>query len=181
MIFPQGAHNPKVRGSNPLPATKNPHGKPLCGFSLVIFPSQFCCSRDFFARWEEVQQKCINSGRFSVRFGLLQFCCSPVFCGKNFPYCGVSLLGSSVPGRKPLIRSMAFRFSSSSTWEYFSVVTIEAWPMRFWMMRMGTFCSISLVAKVCPYGIIRTNRKTHYYQGCSGVVKRAYDTKYRNK
>ena len=26
-----------------------------------------------------------------------------------------------------------------------------------------------------------TNRKTHYYQGCSGVVKRAYDTKYRNK
>ena len=25
------------------------------------------------------------------------------------------------------------------------------------------------------------NRKTHYYQGCSGVVKRAYDTKYRNK
>ena len=25
---------------------------------------------------------------------------------------------------------------------------------------MGTFCSISRVAKVCPYGIIRTNRKT---------------------
>ena len=38
-----------------------------------------------------------------------------------------------------------------------------------------------LVQNVCPYGIIRTNRKTHYYQGCSGVVKRAYDTKYRNK
>ena len=40
---------------------------------------------------------------------------------------------------------------------------------------------IRYVANVCPYGIIRTNRKTHYYQGCSGVVKRAYDTKYRNK
>ena len=78
------AHNPKVRDSNPLPATKNPHGKPLCGFSLAILPSQFCCSWDFFARWEEVQQKCINSGRFSVRFGLLQFCCSPVFCREKF-------------------------------------------------------------------------------------------------
>ena len=71
------------------------------------------------------------------------------FAGKNLPYCGVSLFGSSVPGRKPLIRLMALRFSSSSTWEYFSVVTMEAWPIRFWMIRIGTFCSISLVAKVC--------------------------------
>ena len=38
-----------------------------------------------------------------------------------------------------------------------------------------------LVQNVCPYGIIRTNRKTPYYQGCSSVEKRAQDTKYRMK
>ena len=41
--------------------------------------------------------------------------------------------------------------------------------------------SVPVPAQECPYGYIRTNRKTHYYQGCSGVVKRAYKTKYRNK
>ena len=44
------AHNPKAAGSNPASATKNPHGKPLCGFSLAIFLSQICCGWDFFTR-----------------------------------------------------------------------------------------------------------------------------------
>ena len=63
----------------------------------------------------------------------------------------------------------------------FSVVAEETCPMMVDRVFTSIPFSRDMVAKVCPYGIIRTNRKTHYYQGCSGVVKRAYDTKYRNK
>ena len=58
---------------------------------------------------------------------------------------------------------------------------MELCPSILWIYLISTSCSNKSVANECPYGIIRTNRKTHYYQGCSGVVKRAYDTKYRNK
>lgn len=35
-----------------------------------------------------------------------------------------------------------------------------------------------IVMRECPYGKMRTNRKTHYRQGCSDTVKRVYDTTY---
>ena len=61
------------------------------------------------------------------------------------------------------------------------MVFTDSCPKRFAISSGLNPISINKLAWECPYGIIRTNRKTHYYQGCSGVVKRAYDTKYRNK
>jgi len=52
----------------------------------------------------------------------------------------------------------------------FSVAADETWPMMADRVFTSIPFSRDMVAKVCPYGIIRTNRKTLALQGVGWFV-----------
>ena len=50
-----------------------------------------------------------------------------------------------------------------------AVVEKVLWPSQIWICFIGTPLLNSRLAQVCPYGIIRTNRKTLALQGVGGL------------